>query len=62
MKPRDFEIRLAGRREDNPVDGLLGIDQCTWPVRAEIVPLKGALELKKVEIGESCILPQESII
>ncbi|KAG8722027.1 hypothetical protein FRC08_007796 [Ceratobasidium sp. 394] len=50
MKPRDFEIRLAGRKEDNPVDGLLGIDQCTWPVRAEIVPLKGALELKKVEI------------
>ncbi|QRV79594.1 hypothetical protein RhiJN_07609 [Ceratobasidium sp. AG-Ba] len=50
MKPRDFEIRLAGRRGDNPVDGLLGIDQCTWPVRAEIVPLKGPLELKKVEI------------
>ncbi|KAG8687727.1 hypothetical protein FRC09_013326, partial [Ceratobasidium sp. 395] len=50
MKPRDFEIRLAGRQTDNPVDGLLGIDQCTWPVRAEIVPLKGALELKKVEI------------
>ncbi|KAG8747789.1 hypothetical protein FRC10_011234 [Ceratobasidium sp. 414] len=50
MKPRDFEIRLAGRQADNPVDGLLGIDQCTWPVRAEIVPLKGALELKKVEI------------
>ncbi|KAG9124952.1 hypothetical protein FRC07_009586 [Ceratobasidium sp. 392] len=50
MKPRDFEIRLAGRHADNPVDGLLGIDQCTWPVRAEIVPLKGALELKKVEI------------
>lgn len=50
MKPRDFEIRLAGRHGDNPVDGLLGIDNCTWPVRAEIVPLKGALELKKVEI------------
>ncbi|KAF8609008.1 hypothetical protein BDV93DRAFT_214869 [Ceratobasidium sp. AG-I] len=50
MKPRDFEIRLAGRQADNPVDGLLGIDTCTWPVRAEIVPLKGALELKKVEI------------
>ncbi|CAE6464953.1 unnamed protein product [Rhizoctonia solani] len=49
MKPKDFEIRLAGRQGDNPVDGLLGIDDCTWPVRAEIVPLKGALELKKVE-------------
>lgn len=52
MKPRDFEIRLAGRQADNPVDGLLGIDTCTWPVRAEIVPLKGTLELKKVEIGQ----------
>ncbi|KAG8732527.1 hypothetical protein FRC11_012872 [Ceratobasidium sp. 423] len=49
MKPKDFEIRLAGRHGDNPVDGLLGIDDCTWPVRAEIVPLKGMLELKKVE-------------
>ncbi|CAE6448414.1 unnamed protein product [Rhizoctonia solani] len=49
MKPKDFEIRLAGRHGDNPVDGLLGIDDCTWPVRAEIVPLKGTLELKKVE-------------
>src|SRR5437868_1341957 len=48
MKPRDFEIRLGGRQGDNPVDGLLGIEYCTWPVRAEIVPLKGALELKKV--------------
>ncbi|CAE6458407.1 unnamed protein product [Rhizoctonia solani] len=48
MRPKDFEIRLAGRQGDNPVDGLLGIDDCTWPVRAEIVPLKGVLELKKV--------------
>ncbi|QRW21663.1 hypothetical protein RhiXN_06652 [Rhizoctonia solani] len=39
MKPKDFEIRLAGRQGDNPVDGLLGIDDC-------------ALELKKVEFGE----------
>ncbi|CAE6423209.1 unnamed protein product [Rhizoctonia solani] len=49
MRPKDFEIRLAGRQGDNPVDGLLGIDDCTWPVRAEIVPTKGVLELKKVE-------------
>jgi hypothetical protein len=53
MKPKDFEIRLAGRQGDNPVDGLLGIDDCTWPVRAEIVPSKGVLELKKVEFGKS---------
>ncbi|CAE7120129.1 unnamed protein product [Rhizoctonia solani] len=49
MGPRDFEIRLAGRPGDNPIDGLLGIEDCTWPVRAEIVPSKGVLELKKVE-------------
>ncbi|KAJ1304781.1 hypothetical protein OPQ81_005917 [Rhizoctonia solani] len=49
MRPKDFEIRLAGRQGDNPVEGLLGIDDCTWPVRAEIVPTKGVLELKKVE-------------